>query len=149
MVGVIVRLEYSQIDLAKLDWGFDFDQPIQNLSIHDFRYLVACIGDRVKFVGKVSRAYVLPNDDKKSWHVEFSEICEVSSTKMDLGRKNDELVLIQKQHEEELRSIISSESTLHRPEQIPLHLSIKEAEKALRVRYGLTKEGRVEISLHN
>jgi hypothetical protein len=149
VIGVIVRLELSDIDLAKLDWGYGFNQPVKNLSIDDFRYFVTCVGDQVKFVAKVSKAFVLPNDDKKPWHVEFSEICEVTSTRMDLGHRFDKQVLINKEHEEELRLIIARDSTKSRPAQVPLHLSIKEAEAALRVRYGLIDEGRVEISLHN
>jgi hypothetical protein len=149
VIGVIVKLEHDEMDLTRLDWGYSFGAPVQNLDVHSFKYFVARGSNRVEFLAKVSKVSVSPHDAKAPWYVEFSQISDTNFIDMDLGDNRSQIVLINKEHEQKLVAILENEKSIHRPEIIPRHLSIKEAEQALRERYGLQEYGRVEISLHN
>ncbi|UXZ43617.1 hypothetical protein [Pseudomonas soli] len=144
-------MKFEELDAAKLDWAFLFEAPVRNLDVHNFRYLVARVGSQVKFVAQVSGITVSPAVPKQSealWKVHFDRVREVADIDMDLGLHSDRIVVINPKHEELLKDAVLDSAALERPEKLPVYLTIKEAEEALHVRYGVPKSN-IKISLHN
>ena len=148
MIGVIVNFTIAELDAVRLDWGFTFSEPVMNVDVQRFCYFVAKVGDKPKFLAKVSNISVVPGKNAAGWRVNFGAIYEVDSFKMDLGRHFDRVILINPDNERELEEIVRDKCAISRPEELPVHLTIEEAEEALHVRYGISKS-KIKISLHN
>jgi hypothetical protein len=148
MTGAIINMNWQAIDAARREWSYSFEKPIQNLDVHKFQYFVARIGNQIKFLAKVSNTSVFPGKNEASWRVNFSEIYEVESLDIPLGDSSDLIVLISPSSEKKLEESILDAPALRRPEELPLCLTIAEAEEALHLRYGISKSN-IKISLHN
>ncbi|QBF27445.1 hypothetical protein EXN22_17795 [Pseudomonas tructae] len=148
MIGVIVNFRIEELDAVRLDWGFTFAEPVNNVDVHRFCYFVAKIGNKPKFLAKVSSISVTPGKKAASWRVSFGAIYEVDSFQMDLGGGSDRVILINPANEGELEEIVRDRCAITRPDELPVYLTIEEAEQALHVRYGISKS-KIKISLHN
>jgi hypothetical protein len=148
MAGLIMKVSLDDIDMAKLNWCFNFDEPVSNLRVDEFRYLVLCYQNTPRFVAKVDRVSVMTNSQNTPWVVQFSHILSVESLDMDLGGRSDCHVIMNSASEKKIIKLMAEGGAIDRPDKVPLHLTISEAAEALHQRYNIPIQN-IKISLTN
>ncbi|MDC3735399.1 hypothetical protein KDL27_06350 [Pseudomonas syringae pv. syringae] len=149
MIGVVLHIKNPDLDLVKLNWGTPVDSETKGVDPNSIRYVLFCVSENLKLAGKVERVVCHPNSATKPYFIEFSDfIIPPANFSVPLGRAPDKLVFINPNCLKEIETSFASPKCEKRPLEVPLHLSIGEAVKALSARYGLLEEN-IKISLHN
>ncbi|MCI3945818.1 hypothetical protein K0038_02862 [Pseudomonas syringae] len=149
MIGVILHIQSTDLDLVKLNWGTPFGSDIKGIDPNNIRYVLFCTSEKLKLVGKVERVVYHPNSEGKPYLIEFSDfINPPNNFSVLIGRASDGCCFVNLNYLEEIEMAFASCKCEKRPTEVLLHLSIGEAVKALSARYGLGEEN-IKISLHN
>ena len=151
MIGVTLSESYAAVDEIKRTWAVSFDEPVHNLNVHSFRYLVVRVGNSLQFVGRISHVSVFPAFQKRTkarWVANIDRLCDIEELGFDLGSAINSLNLISSANESVLEDVLSKPESIDRPRELPISLSIKEAVAALNNRYDVPVEN-IKISLHN